>query len=813
MAIVEGILVGIFGNLATDVIKKGITAWFCEKSDPLIPKVYDAIDRVAKIFFDEYKNQFGKPEDSFLARQENWDAFFNELRFDLPSISISGINPEGFKGASQATEEAIEYFLTTLKEEMEKDFDLSQLLAQKEHIHEGKEILHGVKKLVHDVKKIQSKNGSGILPKALTNKIPRTSRNEIVGRENDLASLHKKLFDNKHVVLVNGMGGIGKTTLAQVYIDTFWDEYRHIAWVSQLAGDIPNSFINCEGLLDNLSISKEGKKSDELFQEIISSINRITDTPNLLVVDNAESSLSEYFDYLPRQLDWHILVTSRNEIERFDIQKIGFLSVNEAVELFLKHYTLGKISPDKIEHLLQLVELHTLTIEILAKSAQLQRFDIEKLEHAIETDLKANVHIAHSGKKIERITSYLCSIFRMDGLSENEIWLLKQFACLPTEFIDYDIVKFLVCPEESEKKDVLSETIELLSSKGWLLKNGDSFKMHRIIADVVIKQNSITVDDVAELLASITIILSIDDTKDNPVDKFPFIPYGESFLSVFPDSEHENISILQNNLALRLQDLGNYTGAKVLLEKAVMSNEKNFGNEHSSTAISYSNLALVLKDLGDYTGAKVLLEKTVISDEKNFGTEHPSTAISYSNLALVLKNLRDYTGAKVLLEKTVISDEKNFGTEHPSTARSYSNLALVLKNLGDYTGAKKLLEKAMISDEKNFGAEHPNTATIYSNLALVLKDLGDYTGAKVLLEKAVISNEKNFSPEHPSTAISYSNLASVLQDLGDYTEALALSEKSVKIFKSTLPEGHPNIQTVIEIRDSIKQCINSQGAQ
>jgi hypothetical protein len=53
-----------------------------------------------------------------------------------------------------------------------------------------------------------------------------------------------------------------------------------------------------------------------------------------------------------------------------------------------------------------------------------------------------------------------------------------------------------------------------------------------------------------------------------------------------------------------LQDLGDYTGAKELLEKSVASNEKNFGPDHPSTASSYSCLATVLKDLGDYPGAK-----------------------------------------------------------------------------------------------------------------------------------------------------------------------------------------------------------------
>ena len=63
------------------------------------------------------------------------------------------------------------------------------------------------------------------IPKELTAKIPRTPQDKIVGRDGELDELHRRLFDNKQVVLVNGLGGIGKTTLAQVYISRYWDEY------------------------------------------------------------------------------------------------------------------------------------------------------------------------------------------------------------------------------------------------------------------------------------------------------------------------------------------------------------------------------------------------------------------------------------------------------------------------------------------------------------------------------------------------------------------------------------------------------------
>jgi tetratricopeptide (TPR) repeat protein len=631
------------------------------------------------------------------------------------------------------------------------------------------------------------------LPKALTNKIPRTSRDKIVGRSADLDTLHERLFDNRQVVLVNGMGGIGKTTLAQVYVHEYWEEYSHIAWISQLSGKVTDDFINAEGLLHNLAITSEGKNADELFCDVISELNRIEKTPNLLVIDNADSTLVNYYDYLPGQPSWHVLVTSRERIEKYDILEIDFLSEQEAVELFLWHYTHQKIPLEKIAGLVKLVDLHTLTIEILAKTAQLQRIGMEQLERAIADDVKANVFINSKGDKIERVTSYLCSIFTMSTLSEHEILLLKQFVCLPSEFHQYDLLEMLIQPEKTVMGEQYPEVIEALSSKGWLLRNpeNDSYRMHRIIADVVKKQCGISIEDVVQLIETITELLNVDYTKDNPVDKFQWITFGKSMLDVFFDSEDTSISTLQNNLATVLQELGDYDGAKTLLQKAMRSDEKNFGPDHPNTARSYSNLALVLKDLGDYEGAKTLHQKAMCSYEKDLGPDHPYTAISYSNFALVLQDLGDYDGAKTLLQKAISSNEKNFGVDHPNTATSYSNLALVLRDFGDYEGAKTLLQKAMHSAEKNLGPDHPRTAIRYSNLALVLRDFGDYEGAKTLLQKAMHSAEKNFGVDHPNTATSYSNLALVLQDLGDYEGAKTLHQKAMCSYEKDLGPDHP----------------------
>jgi tetratricopeptide (TPR) repeat protein len=631
-------------------------------------------------------------------------------------------------------------------------------------------------------------------PKHLTANIPTISEKDIIGRAADLEAVRKLLLEDKRVVVVNGLGGIGKTTLAQAYVGKYNAEYEHLIWVTQDEGsNFLLSVINAEGLCKRLNIDVKGKEVTAVFQEILTQLQVIEAKPNLWVIDNATANLHQYYNYLPKQPNWHVLATSREKIENFHVQLLGFLSKEKAVELFEKHCT-RITDKEAIKSILKTVDYHTLTIEILAKTAQKRRTSITDLQNAITKDIAAAVYIPHHADKIEKVRSYLLSIFDCTPLNEAEKWLMQNLAVLPSEFHTYDDLQAFINPEADYKAHLFAATLAELTEKGWLLENTttDSYKMHRIIQEVVYQKLKPTVTDVLPLIVSINKLLSIDQTKDNPIDKFIWIPYGQVLTTYFNTATQAEISRLQNDLAIVLQDLGDYSGAKALLEKAMLSNEANFGENHLTTVISYSNLALVLQDFGDYAGAKALSEKVMISDEANFGENHPNTAVSYSNLATVLQVLGDYGGAKALLEKAMLSNETNFGEKHPTTAISYSNLAMVLKDLGDYDRARALLEKAMLSDEANFGENHPSTARCYSNLALILQDLGDYEGAKELSEKAMLSNETNFGEKHPTTAQSYSNLAMVLKYLGDYDRAKALLEKAILSMEKNFGKKHPN---------------------
>jgi tetratricopeptide (TPR) repeat protein len=244
------------------------------------------------------------------------------------------------------------------------------------------------------------------------------------------------------------------------------------------------------------------------------------------------------------------------------------------------------------------------------------------------------------------------------------------------------------------------------------------------------------------------------------------------------EPEHPDTAENLNALGFLLRLQGDLTGARPLLERALTIREKTLGPEHPDTADSLSNLGLLLQGENDLTGARTFLERALAIREKKLPPEHLDTARSMHNFARLLQTQGDLAGARLLLERALAIREKKLPPDHPDTARSLNNFAQLLQTQGDLTGARPLLERALAIREKVLGPEHPDTAASLHNLANLLRDQGDFAVARRLFERALAMQEKMLGPAHPDTNRTHLNLSRLLLQIGSSTEALALAEKA-----------------------------------
>jgi len=257
--------------------------------------------------------------------------------------------------------------------------------------------------------------------------------------------------------------------------------------------------------------------------------------------------------------------------------------------------------------------------------------------------------------------------------------------------------------------------------------------------------------------------------------------------------EHVEVALTLVNLANAYGDLGDVRQKKTLLEKALAIFEAHYGKEHVGVAITLVNLANAYGDLGDVRQKKALLEKALAIFEAHYGKEHVDVARILVNLAAAYGDLGDARQQKALLEKALTIQEAYYGKEHVEVARTLVNLATAYGALGDVQQKKTLLEKALAIQEAHLGKEHVEVVRTLGNLANAYGDLGDVRQKKTLLEKALTIFEAHYGKEHVDVARTLGNLATVYGDLGDVRQQKALLEKALAIFEVHYGKEHVDV--------------------
>lgn len=140
-AMVGGFVISLLQNATYDVIKAKLM-----DNDKLAHALQEAGIRASEEFYSKFGNEFGDHNNSFLARQENWDLIFQSIFITASDVSIETLNPKGFEGAKLASEEALEYFVERLRAHIREHHALDKLFAEKRHIAEQTEVKDEVRR-------------------------------------------------------------------------------------------------------------------------------------------------------------------------------------------------------------------------------------------------------------------------------------------------------------------------------------------------------------------------------------------------------------------------------------------------------------------------------------------------------------------------------------------------------------------------------------------------------------------------------------------------------------------------------------------
>lgn len=411
------------------------------------------------------------------------------------------------------------------------------------------------------------------LPKDL-NGIPSLEIENYIPRISLLEDIDSLFSQKNKKINITGISGLGKTLLAKHFIHHYSEQFTHIIWLNCSRG-ILKAFSQGKGveLLDNMGLATEyksyaeGKINEEgLLYLVLGRLKKIEGN-NLLILDNINEEISYYGDEIHLSSKWKILTTSKEFLDNFYNYAIPYFN-EESVQLFYKYYTIER-DDDNLIRLLSAIQYHTLTVELLAKTAQQRGLKIIQLvnrfiENGINVVEKAKVIADHNKERkiiIENIEKYLDIIFDTSKLSEEEFNVLLNIAIMQDDAVSIELFVdvYLSGSEDQKEIDKLYGDIDILSKKGWVNKVHNEIFLHNLIKEIFLKK----IEDVTQYISSVVYLISCIELYDF-TDALKYFSYLENISINIQNTElrkllAEPISRFYNLLGLHHKSLELYS--------------------------------------------------------------------------------------------------------------------------------------------------------------------------------------------------------------------------------------------------------------
>lgn len=311
-------------------------------------------------------------------------------------------------------------------------------------------------------------------------------QNCFVGRSQELEEMRRRL-EEKHLLFLHGIGGIGKTELAVRYGYQNREKYDTIL------------FLRVEdGLLDSLgrediSLCNFVREEEEGLQDYVArkltALRSCLTERDLLILDNfdEEDELLEQILALPCP----VVITSRLDYRDWNYpqMEVGRLGdMEEVMELFRAYNPISyeEEEMEAVREMVRRMDCHTMLTELLAKHLRVSGLSPVTVQERMEGKLGVGglggeaVRHRKGGKSLQAsVQSHLRFLFDTSSLGQKEICILENLSLFAgvridqTMFLDW-------CGDSS------AETVERLILRGWVEEwEGKKISLHQIVLDLI----------------------------------------------------------------------------------------------------------------------------------------------------------------------------------------------------------------------------------------------------------------------------------------------------------------------------------------
>ncbi|XP_013402393.1 tetratricopeptide repeat protein 28-like, partial [Lingula anatina] len=682
---------------------------------------------------------------------------------------------------------------------------------------------------------------------------------ELKGREDLVQQIQQHITGESRLVLLTGMGGIGKTSVAievghreqnVLYIDmrqvtnldsvklSLVQHYHPTSSLKDLYSDYQNVFIQSLSSLTSDTViifdnNDEVIKSNlQEFHSLIQCISNSTKHVTLLCTSRESFSVMSHnmavldvppLDKAPStDILWEGKATSPTDSESIVLGELAEKCGGNPLALKLLAVQLKKKTAQRVLDRMQNKNvIENLKVANLPASQEMMAcldMSYETLNTEEQRVFRA-LHIFPVSFHVEEVSGILkidedeCE-YILDSLCNKSLLgadhsvydlhpLLRAYAAFQAGTDQNEIagIQDAYCKHYMKQTPLLLSEFETLSSKETYGKAKKTLPHLKVIASLLTDQlGNKNLHDEGMTFIQLKNLYSIARVCQN-VFLYPEALTILRTLEMFEgkDFPFEQISpFIYGAIAEVLQGMGNYKEALAYQEKSLDVKQAILGEKHPLTASTYQNIGSALWSMGKFADSLTYYKQSLDIQKEIVGEKHSDTAGTYQNIGSALCAMGKYQEGLTYYYKSIEIVKETFGEKHPLAGMAYQNIGNALCEMGTFQEALPCYQKSLQIMEEILGMKHPDTAGAYQNIGSALCAMGKYQEALTYHEKSLQIIKEIFGEKHPDTGRAYHNIGTALLSIGTYAEALTYYEKSLEIIREFFGEKHPYTGTVYQ---------------
>ncbi|OKL55669.1 hypothetical protein UA08_08961 [Talaromyces atroroseus] len=641
----------------------------------------------------------------------------------------------------------------------------------------------------------------------------------------------------QQVVVLHGLGGIGKTQLTAEFARKHQAAFMSVFWLDGSSEDsLKQSIADCAGRIPEGQIAETSRKYSSstngdlnaVIGDFMEWLSRTENKHWLIIFDNVDRDYQQETDidaynvsnYIPDVDHGSILITTRlaNLQQVGESLQLGAVDMSQAQAIFRKWYN-QDIDPNDSDELLRLLEGLPLALaqaatymsETGTSFSTYTRLYKEQWKDLMEVENTALLR-SYGNRSIS--TTWMVSYNAIRTKNEGAANLLLLWAHL-----DHKTLPFWILQAGAHRSSALANDLS-----AWLRDaTDDEVKFLQVVrllrsyclieslpgssthsTHPVVHQWAFHIQDEhqrTELsrLAVLVIGYAVPDmhATEYHQKQRQLFPHAESWIERMERATadtiievNKEVSYALHRMGMLLSDRGNLLKAEKMYQRALEGKEKAWGPDHTSTLDTVNNLGLLYADQGKLADAEKMYQRALEGKEKAWSPDHTSTLDTVNNLGLLYADQGKLADAEKMYQRALEGKEKAWGLNHTLTLDTVNNLGLLYADQGKLADAEKMYQRALEGYEKAWGPNHTLTLDTVNNLGILYKNQGKLADAEKMYQRALEGKEKAWGLNHTSTLDTVNNLGLLYADQGKLADAEKMYQRALEGYEKAWGPDH-----------------------